>query len=759
MDKAVIIHVRGLVQGVGFRPFIFLLAMKKGVNGWVRNTNEGVEIFAQASQVKISDFIRRIRCDAPPASVIEELNFCPVSTKDYKSFKIKGSEDRSANITGISPDIAVCDECIEDMEVQAHRSHYPFINCTNCGPRFSIIRDLPYDRGNTSMNVFSMCERCRAEYKNVRDRRFHAQPIACLHCGPRYELISHGERIIGDTQNILSAVSQMLSEGKIIAMKGIGGFHLACDAFNEQAVIHLRAWKQRDGKPFALMFRDIESISAYAKAGEYEMKALSSWQRPIVILDLKEKTRRDPLFSNINSGLSSIGVFLPYMPVHYLLFRYFRGPAIILTSGNLSAEPIIKDEEEALSRFKNVANGLLTYNREIINRSDDSVLRVMGEKPRMIRRSRGYVPAPFPVALDVNNIVAFGAEQSSVFCVGRGTRAFPGTFIGDLKNMATHTFFEQTLKDFIRIFRVKPELLVCDLHPAYFSTKLAEKYGSLPLIRVQHHHAHIASCMAEHGLDEKVIGVALDGTGYGSDGKIWGGEFMVSDLVDFRRVIHFDYIPLPGGDKAVEEPWRTAIAYLYRVFGKNFLEMPFPFFQYLDRKKITSVINMLERGINCPEVSSAGRLFDAVSAMLGLCLESTFQAEAPMRLESNACQDCEEVYSYKIGKTIRVDEMIRGIAEDILNKPDVKLISAKFHNTIISIIFESVKKISKQEKISKVVLSGGVFQNRYMLERTEILLRKSGMLVFSNEKIPANDGGIALGQLIIAAKRRNMKCV
>ena len=753
------IYIKGLVQGVGFRPFIFLLAKRFGVHGWVRNTNAGVEIFAEAPAEVFSDFIRCIRKENPPASFIETLYSQKAIPLNSDSFTIIGSETFSDEITNISPDIAVCDDCLNDMEIQPHRHLYPFVNCTHCGPRYSIIRDLPYDRSQTSMDAFTMCATCEAEYGNIEDRRFHTQPVACKSCGPSYELIS-GDRYWGsDTGMMLKAVNELLVSGKIIAIKGLGGFHLACDALNENAVRELRARKQRDGKPFAVMFRDIKTLSFYAKMNRYERRALTSWKRPIVILDLNKKWAEAPALYNIHSGLRSVGAILPYMPIHYLLFRYFSGHAIVLTSGNRSSEPIVIDNEEALIQFRDIADAFLIYNRRIIHRTDDSVIRVIGNRERIIRRSRGFVPAPVTLSLNVNNMVSFGAELSSGFCVGRNYQAIPGPFIGDLKTLATHNFFEESLRDFLRLFRVNPEWLVCDLHPGYFSTKLAEKMGPAPLIRVQHHHAHIASCMGEHGLDEKVIGVALDGTGYGDDGKIWGGEFLVCDLADYKRILHFDYIPLPGGDKAVEAPWRIAIAYLYKVFGSSFIDLPLNFLDKIDRSQATLIMHIINRKLNCPEVSSVGRLFDAVASMINLCVTSTFQAEAPMKLESLVLPGCDLRYSYAIDKTIHVDAMIREIVGDLMNSSNISLIATKFHNTIISIIFDSVIRINKMEKTGKVVLSGGVFQNRYLLEGTERLLRKSGFLVFSPSRLPANDGGIAFGQMVVAAKRRSMKCV
>jgi len=759
METALNIYIKGLVQGVGFRPFIYRLATQRGIKGWVKNTNEGVEIFAQAGRDELNAFIHQIKLDHPVAAIINTIHTMPSGCAEITTFSIHTSENRSLEVTSISPDIAVCKECLEDMREQPNRKHYPFVNCTNCGPRFSIIRDLPYDREKTSMSGFTMCKSCQEEYDHIVDRRFHAQPVACVVCGPKYQL-STGKKILdGTIDQILLKVSDLLSQGKIIAMKGMGGYHLACDAFNEKAVQTLRERKKRDGKPFAVMFRDVESLKSYAHISNFEQYALQSWRRPIVIVKKRTQTNHPELSSLVSSGLNTLGAFLPYMPVHYLLFQVFPLPAIVLTSGNLSADPIVKDDDVALEQLVTIADAVMSYNREIIHRADDSVVRIMNSKEHLIRRSRGYVPTPIHVSLNTDGILAFGAELSSCFGIGKGENVILSQYIGDLKTLDTFIYYEKEMTDFLHLFRMKPELLVCDLHPEYFSTKKASSYASLPLIWVQHHHAHIASCMAEHGLDERVIGVAFDGTGLGADGKIWGGEFLVCDLADFRRVLHFEYIALPGGDRAVEEPWRTAIAYLYRVYGKDFLQLQLPFLKTLGNSKILPIVNMIELGINCPMVSSVGRLFDAVSSILNLCLESTFQAEAPMRLESIIRIDCKESYPFNIGKTIRVEEMIKGIVQDVMQGKDISLISTKFHNTILSIIFESVMLTAKKEQIKKVVLSGGVFQNKYLTENIQLQLKQSGMNVYFQEQVPANDGGIALGQLIIAAKRRTLACV
>jgi hydrogenase maturation protein HypF len=507
------------------------------------------------------------------------------------------------------------------------------------------------------------------------------------------------------------------------------------------------------------MFRDINSLKKFAEIDTIEKKSLLGWQRPIVLLE-KKKSNVPPFFSGyLNAGLNLLGVMLPYMPLHYLLFRRLATPAIVLTSGNFSNEPILTDNSDAIEQFSEIADALVLHNRDIFNRTDDSVVRVIGSRERIFRRSRGYVPAPVRTALNTDGIVAFGAELTNCFCVGKGGKAFLSQHIGDLQSVESTLFYERTIAQFIKLFRIKPSLLAADMHPDYISTRTAADFGNQAVVMVQHHHAHIASCMAEYGLDEKVTGVAFDGTGYGTDGNIWGSEFLVCDLNDFNRVTHFEYIPLPGGDIATEEPWRIAVSWLYKVFGKSFFDLDIPPMNQIDHGKIEIIVQMIDRNINSPLSSGAGRFFDAVASLLGLVQIATFQAEGPMRLESLVQHNCYDSYPFKSGKTICLDETIRAIVEDIVNNTGNMTIATKLHNTIIMTIFDTVSTIRLNEGINKVVLSGGVFQNKYLLAGTTELLQKNNFEVYSHATVPANDGGIALGQLAVASKRRELKCV
>ena len=758
-DKTLHISVTGLVQGVGFRPFIFRMAKLFELTGWVQNTNENVKIMATGTHQNLELFLHSLKEEAPVAAMIEAIKSVELAIQTFTEFQILDSHDVSDEITEISPDIAVCDACLHDIGKPGNRFDYPFVNCTNCGPRFTIIQDLPYDRAKTTMKSFAMCPVCRKEYDTILDRRFHAQPTACLDCGPSYELFVKNNRISTDIDTILHHVSECIEEGGIVLIKGLGGMHLACDAFNETSVESLRNLKSREGKPFAVMFRDLESLKQYAETNATEEQSLTSWRRPIVLLEKKNNSSQPLLANSLNVGLNLLGVMLPYMPFHYLLFRQLKTAAIILTSGNFSNEPILIDNQLSFEAFSPLADLIVLHNRDIYNRTDDSVVRIIGGKERVFRRSRGYVPAPIRTNLDTEGIVAFGAELTNCFCVGKGHKAYLSQHIGDLQGLETSLFYEATIAQFIKLFRIKPALLAVDLHPAYISTRAGMNFGDFSIVHVQHHHAHIASCMAEHHLDEKVIGVALDGTGYGPDGHTWGSEFMICDLNDFKRVTHFEYIPLPGGDLATKEPWRIAVSCLYKVFGKDFSKLDLPFLKQTDPEKLRLIVNMIDKRINCPLTSGAGRLFDCVAALLDLVQVASFQAEGPMRLESIIRKDITDCYLYTSGETICFDETIMGIVEDIRLGIDLATISTKFHNAIILAIFETVNMIRRSEGITKVVLSGGVFQNKYLMEQTTAILEKNNFEVYSHAIVPTNDGGIALGQLAIASKRREIKCV
>jgi hydrogenase maturation protein HypF len=748
------IIIRGLVQGVGFRPFVCRLASRYELLGEVGNRSDGVAITVQGDMKTIDRFSNDILLYAPPASKIKSIDINPTQFAGFDRFKIGTNKSVDNHITEISPDIAVCDNCLEEMYSDPDRIDYPFINCTNCGPRFTIIEALPYDRSKTTMKDFGMCENCNSEYNDILDRRFHAQPIACNSCGPVYQY-RDSEKSLSNLEQIVEEVSMKIASGKTVAVKGMGGYFLMCDALNNRAVSELRKNKQRDSKPFAVMFRDISEVRKYCFLSDTEEDELISWRRPIIILKQKQL-----LSDSVSNGLNTIGVMLPYSGIHYLLFKAFKSSVVVMTSGNISDEPIIIDDNQAEQHLLAVADSILKYNRQINNRTDDSVIRIIDNKVTLIRRSRGYVPRPIDVGTNVDGILALGAEQKNSFCIGNGSQAVMSQYIGDLKSPAVYDFFSEAIERFFVLFRFKPELIVCDLHPDYLSTRHAEileNEFNVPLRRIQHHHAHIVSCMAEHGIDEEVIGISLDGTGYGNDGKIWGGEFLIADLKDFRRYTHFDYVPMPGGEKAVDEPWRMALSYIYSYAGDNYDYASLPVFNRIDPGMLIFVKEMLGKKINSPLSSGAGRLFDAVSAILGICVTAKFDSEAPMRLESVIDCDTDEYYPFKTGETIVFADTIRAILED-LPKLNVSVISAKFHNTIAQVILEVSQQIRQDSYLNKIILSGGVFQNKYLMEKTLCLLNGDGFKVFSNHLVPSNDGGISLGQIVIASKLRE-KCV
>jgi hydrogenase maturation protein HypF len=726
------------------------MASKHGLYGEVDNRTDGVSVIVQGDTKTVDLFGIDLLRYAPPASQVKSIQIRRRQITSYDSFQIVSSKTVDNQITEISPDIAVCNDCLEDLESDPARIDYPFVNCTNCGPRFSIIEGLPYDRPETTMKTFRICDHCKSEYNDILDRRFHAQPIACNSCGPVYQY-RDSTKFLSDIKLILQEVSVQIAAGRIVAIKGLGGYNLMCDALNNNAICDLREKKQRDSKPFAIMFRDITEARTYCYIDDTEEEELISWRRPIMILKQKKV-----LSEAVSNGLNTIGAMLPYLPVHYMLFKNLKTPAVVLTSGNISEEPILIDDTEALEQLMSIADSFVSNNRLIFNRTDDSVIRMIGRKHCLIRRSRGFVPRPVDLKQSVEGIIAFGAEQKNSFCIGKGTQAVMSQYIGDLKNPGTYNFFTETIDRFSDIFRFRPELIACDLHPQYLSTHYAELFENelnIPLIRVQHHHAHIASCMAENGLDEEVIGITLDGTGFGPDGNIWGSEFMIADLEKFSRFSHFDYIPMPGGEKAVDEPWRMAYSYIFKYFGDSFDYKSVSLFRSIDDDKLSLIREMIIKKINAPVTSGAGRLFDAVSAILQLCTEATFDSEAPMRLESAIDLETNEYYPFRTGEEIVFADTLMAILTD-LPRRKISEISVKFHNTIAQVILEVSRQIREKTSLDRVVLSGGVFQNKYLLEKSISLLNQNRFKVFTNHLVPSNDGGISLGQIVIASKIR-----
>ena len=750
-ESACKIEIDGLVQGVGFRPFVYKLALRHAIRGHVENNNKGVLVWAEGDEKAIRQFIHEIKHAAPAAAHVASLHVEWDEVRGMAGFQIVPSNSYSEEVTEVSPDIAVCEDCLRDMKKQPHRLGYPFINCTHCGPRFSIIKALPYDRHQTTMQPFLMCEKCRSEYNDIMDRRFHAQPVACNDCGPVYTLVLPGKNTITAFGEILERTVEMLDAGRIIAMKGLGGFHLACNALDAASVRLLRQRKNREGKPLAVMFRNMEAAEEYVSVSSAEKELLLSWRRPIVLLRKKK-----PLPFAVSNGLHTVGIMLPYMPFHYQLFERLKTPALVMTSGNFSGEPVVTGNEMALERFASVADAILTYNRVIYNRVDDSVAMVVGKKTRLLRRSRGYVPTSIFLRLATEGIFAAGAELVNCFAIGKGEKAFLSQYIGDLKNPETLGFYEEAYGHFKKLFRFSPELVVADLHPDYFSTRFARSLN-LPVETVQHHHAHVASCMAEHQLDEKVIGVSFDGTGLGTDGKIWGGEFLLCDLQSFERPFHFEYVLQPGGDAVTHQPWRMAMSYLYHYFGKEYLKKNREnLFPYLLPERFEGVLNMLEKRLNSPETSSAGRLFDAVSVLLNICSETTFHAEAPMRLEAVALETVETSYPFLIKENVvSFQPAFEALLRDKEQGVSPSEMAGKFHQTVVEVIVEVVQKLAFHTGRRKVVLSGGTFQNRIILSKTEEILLHKGLEVYSHQQVPSNDGGIALGQLAVAAKRRS----
>lgn len=776
------IVIRGAVQGVGFRPFIYRLATDLNLKGFVNNSSLGVFIEVEGEKSILDEFILRIEKEKPPIAVITSLEFSFLDSKGFTTFEIQKSETSGEKTAIILPDIAVCSDCINEMlNPNDRRFRYPFINCTNCGPRFSILESIPYDRPNTSMKSFQMCEECQTEYEDPLNRRFHAQPIACPKCGPHIELWDEMGKIISTRDEALKETATLISEGKIIALKGLGGFHLIVDARNDSAVKRLREKKHREEKPFALMFPNLEAIKDCCEVFAFEERLLCSPEAPIVLLskirnlDFGVGNKKTPLlnnstFRNLHSALyfqdsalriphsalsefiapnnPYLGVMLPYTPLHHLLMNELKFP-IVATSGNLSEEPMCIDEKEALKRLSGIADFFLVHNRPIIRHVDDSIVRVIDEREMVMRRARGYAPLPIQInGSNVNeDILAVGGHLKNTVALKVGNNVFISQHIGDLSTNEAFSTFQKVIEDFQNLYASKVSKIICDLHPEYLSTKFAQT-KNVKIEYVQHHYAHIAACRAENQIEGKALGVSWDGTGFGLDQTIWGGEFFLTDNSSFKHIGQFRKFRLPGGEAAIKEPRRSALGLLYEIHGEKIFEESNAFINSTFTKNELKVLrNMLKKNVNCPQTSSAGRLFDALASLLGITQHSNYEGQAAMMLEFAADRNVYDYYPVKvIGEKQFVadwEPLIDSITKDAAEKIDIQVISSKFHNSLAELIFLIAKKVGEE----KVVLSGGCFQNVFLVERSIKKLRENNFKVYWHQRIPPNDGGISLGQI------------
>jgi len=749
--KGLSLKVRGTVQGVGFRPFVYQLAERHGLSGWVRNTNKQVEIELEGSEDTLDRFLRDLREGAPPLAVIREVEVEEHAPVGFESFEIVESL-ADEGWQAIPADTATCRECLAELFDPAERRYrYPFTNCTHCGPRFTIIESLPYDRARTTMRCFAMCEDCRREYGDPRDRRFHAQPIACPCCGPKLWLEGSGPGT--RTNDPIEDCVGLLKRGHVVALKGLGGFQLACDAANPEAVATLRARKRRYGKPFALMVPDAEWASRLCEVTPLELEALESRERPIVLM--KRRAQAD-VAPEVAPGLDTLGVMLPYTPLHHLLLRSFDGP-LVMTSGNLSEEPIAIGNREALSRLDRIADSYLLHDRDIHARYDDSVVRVLGESVVPIRRARSYAPTPVVLPFtSERDILACGAQQKSTFCLVKGSSAFLSQHIGDLENLETLEHFQDSLETFQRLFRVEPQIVAHDMHPDYLSTRFAHEFPAPDALRfaVQHHHAHVVSAMVEHGVEDEVIGVAYDGTGYGTDGTIWGGEILVADWAKFERVAHLECVPMLGGEAAIRKPYRMAAGYVWSVCATYESE----FDSFLATIPIGER-NVLRRQflgrVNTPLSSSCGRLFDAVAALLGLRREALYEGQPAVELEAVADPTVRAEYPFEIvrrvdGWVIDPATLLEASWREYRSGRPVPYVAAAFHNSVAAFTLAVCRNVRDERGLNRVALSGGCFQNALLVRRLIDRLRDAGFEVLTHRQVPPNDGGISLGQAVVA---------
>ena len=746
-----------MVQGVGFRPFVAQLAARLGVTGSVLNDGRGVEIAVQGAPAILDLFLAALQAEAPPLARIERLQCRSLPLEEESAFVIRASSGDGAKVAAIAPDAHLCDECLAELlDPHDRRYHYPFINCTNCGPRFSIVTGIPYDRPQTTMAPFPLCPACAGEYRDPTSRRYHAQPIACPACGPRLALLaSDGTPLAGDP---LSGAVARLHAGDIVAIKGLGGYHLAVAAENDEAVARLRQRKGRDEKPLALMVPSLAAASVLAEISSAEARLLSSVERPIVLLTAKAHPSLSPGIAPRNRYL---GIMLAYTPLHHLLFVLGKFPALVMTSGNHSDAPIVFDDAQALAELGAIADVFLRHDRRIHTRIDDSIARVLAGKPLLLRRARGYVPRSVLLPVSSPPILALGGELKNTLCLTRQDRAYLSQHLGDLGNLESCTAHTAMSEHLQSLLELRPTVVAHDLHPDYQSTRLAESLVGVERIAVQHHHAHLASCLAENGQAGPALGVIFDGSGYGPDGTIWGGEFLLGDLGDFRRVGYFMPTALPGGDLATREPWRMAVAYLHQAYGRDYPRLPF--LDTIPRRDEGLIVAMIEKGINAPLTSSCGRLFDAVAALLGLRNRVSYEGQAAIELEMAAVR--EPLLPYPLAFDTIADAivfdprgMIWAIVADLVADIPLGEISARFHATLAAVVVEVSSRVRLATRINKVALSGGVFQNRLRSETVITSLERGDFTVLTHSLVPPNDGGLSLGQAAVAATRLGVSC-
>jgi hydrogenase maturation protein HypF len=753
------IKLQGQVQGIGFRPFVFRLANVFNLTGFVYNYTQGVIIEIQGEESKLENFIDTLKNahTENPLIKIHALNIEDISIiNSEKLFKIKQSESGGVISAEVTADMATCKDCLRELfDKNNFRFRYPFINCTNCGPRYSIIKTIPYDRPNTTMSAFKMCDKCKGQYEDVYDRRFHAQPVACSVCGPRIYLCDSKGKIIEENSDAaISKTIQFLKQGKIAAIKGLGGYHLACDAQNEQAVKNLRSRKMREAKPFAMMAGSIEKIKEFAIIDEQSEKLLQSIESPIVLLPKKEP---NTIAASIAEGVNTFGFMLPYTPLHHLIFALSEGKinALVMTSGNISDEPLICKDDEAIAKLGTIADIFLIHNREIYRQVDDSVMQIVANAPALLRRSRGFVPQPIiSKRSSPADVFAAGSDLKNTFCFVKNNRYIVSEHIGDLEDASVYKHWLNSIKYLKKLIDVNPKIIACDIHPNYFSSQYARKLNAEKIIEVQHHWAHIASVLAENDLNETVIGLVADGTGFGTDAAIWGCECLLASLEKFKRFAHLSYYPLAGGDLASKEAIRPilGLAKKYNIsIPEKILEPIEP-----DKQKIESIYLQINKNINTIQTSSLGRVFDAAAALCGLGNYNHFEAQLPMSLESNTDKEIRECYGFELVNSsgtisIEIQDFIEGIIKDRLKGIGRKTICSKFHNTIAEFFALLAEKARMETGINKVAISGGVFCNRFLAERLIDLLQKKGFTVLFNRLLPANDGCISVGQAAIAA--------